>query len=430
VLRASLSVALITIVVVLSSLLRYRSPPYVTTSDMPDWKRIFHYWILPPVQIAIFVIATGIVYNISVPTLVYYHVLHVFNPQWGTSTLSERLLESGNMICFAPYFLPTRVWKYFNPGPCSHHRCNLRRYISPAPPPTPWYTYVYRSMGRFLRKTKPRRRPQQDLDASLFLRLPVEIRNVIYVYASGARHEVRYQDPWRFKDYDSGQDILCYHNTRNWEDATSYQLEDEGIIAYHGHPPQTNLLLVCRQVHNEAREQFLSTAAFEVQPLTPSHESWNSEYHPHKYSKSSYNALADSVYAPFIRKVRVRIDMSRFIQGRQMIPSARLLYADYKHTVSTFDEIGFEVCAEMVALKARELCDALMTCAPELRVVEIDWVDDFPEALGERESNQRAGVLLPFTKFEGVRVRVRRLVMSEKGRRQVLKMFNITLRTP
>jgi hypothetical protein len=396
---------------------------------MPSWKRVFYNWILPPVQIAVFVIATGIVYHISTLALVYYHVLHIFNPQWGTSTFSERLLESANMICFAPYFLPTRVWKYFNPPPCSHHRCKLRHYVSPAPPPPPWYTSVHRSMGRLVRKAKPGGRPQQDLEASMFLRLPMEIRNLIFVYASGARHEVRYQYPWIVKDCDSGQDMICYHDIRNREDATSYQLNNEGSIVYHGHRPSTNLLLVCRQIHNEAREQFLSTTAFEVQPLTPNHESWNSDYHTHKRSRSAYSALARSVYVPFIRKMRVRIDMSRFMQGRQVTPSRRYMFGDYNHTVSTFDEIDVEVCAEMVALKARELCDVLMTCVPELRIVEIDWVDDFPEAPGERQLHQRAGILLPFTGFEGVRVRVRRLVMSEKGKRQVLKIFDMTLGT-
>jgi hypothetical protein len=395
---------------------------------MPDWKRIFHDWILPPVQIAVFVIATGIIYNISVPTLVYYHVLHIFNPQWGTSTLSERLLESANMICFAPYFLPTRVWKYLNPPPCSHHRCMLRRYVSPAPPPTPWYTSVYLSMRRLVRKAKPGRRPQQDLEASMFLCLPVEIRNLIYVYASGARHEVRYQDPWIVKDCDSGQDMICYHDIRNREDATSYQLNNEGSIAYHGHRPPTNLLLVCRQLHNEAREQFLSTTAFEVQPLTPNHESWNSDYHTHKRSQSAYSALARSAYAPFIRKMRVRIDMSKFRQGRQVTPSRRVRFGDYNHTVSTFDEIGLEVCTEMVVLKARELCDVLMTCVPELRIVEIDWVDDFPDAVREIELQMRAKVLLPFIELEGMQIRVRELVISDKGRAVVKMMINRALR--
>jgi hypothetical protein len=234
---------------------------------MPNWTRIFYNWILPPVQIAVFQTATGIVYHITTPWLVYYHVLHIFTPYWGASTFSERLLESANTICFAPHFLPTRVWKCFNPPPCSHNGCRLRRYVSPAPPPLPtsWYTYLeslYRPIQCLYRRIRPRRCPEQDSDALMFLRLPVEIPHLIYVYVSGARHEIQCQDPWRVR-YDK-EDMMCYHDTRNREDITSYQIGDDGIIACHGQRPPTNLLLVRQQVHNEARKQCPSTTVFEL----------------------------------------------------------------------------------------------------------------------------------------------------------------------
>jgi hypothetical protein len=79
-------------------------------------------------------------------------------------------------------------------------------------------------------------------------------------------------------------------------------------------------------------------------------------------------------------------------------------------------------------LKARELCDVLMTCVPELRIVEIDWVDDFPDAVREIELQMRAKVLLPFIELEGMQIRVRELVISDKGRAVVKMMINRALR--
>jgi hypothetical protein len=301
-------------------------------------------------------------------------------------------------------------------------------------------------MERLYRSLRPRRPVEQNLDASKFLRLPVEIRNLIYAYASDPRHDVRYQDPWRVKplayhrtlngldignDYALSveQDMICYHNPHNWEDAISYQLNDNGILAIHGaHRPPKNLLLVCQQVHNEACEQFLSTSAFEVQPLTPNHKSWNPDWNRITGSQSTYGALAQSELAPLMRKVRVRIDMSRFRQRRQAV-AAEWLSPDNEFTWCKFDETCLEKCTNTVAARARELCEVLRTRVEGLRVVEIHWIDDYPDDVGESELEMRARVLLPFTELEGVQIRVRKLVMSEVGRIKVQSMLNQTLRS-
>jgi hypothetical protein len=123
-----------------------------------------------------------------------------------------------------------------------------------------------------------------------------------------------------------------------------------------------------------------------------------------------------------LRKVLVRIDISRFMMGRQMRPSG--WRRDHLSTVCTFDEIGLEVCTEIVAMRARELSGVLRTSVPNVRVVEIHWVDDFPDQVGRRVLNLRASVLLPFTDLEGVQIRVRKVVMADKGRWKVLTMLN------
>ena len=117
------------------------------------------------------------------------------------------------------------------------------------------------------------------------IQYPVEIRNLIYVYASGARHEVRYQDLWRVKplkyhkmmigletaypglgadaarvsaEYDREQDLICYHDTRDRADATCYQLGNHGIVVIYGHRPPTKLNLFRKQLYSEVKELFLS----------------------------------------------------------------------------------------------------------------------------------------------------------------------------
>lgn len=115
--------------------------------------------------------------------------VQAYLPQWGARWMSWRC-EAVNALLSAPRFLLARLWEYLYTPPCNHHRCQLRRYMSPPPPPQqPWYMYLkrfYRPIGWACSTVWPRARPQQDTDASAFLRLPVELRNMIYLYASGA----------------------------------------------------------------------------------------------------------------------------------------------------------------------------------------------------------------------------------------------------
>jgi hypothetical protein len=127
-----------------------------------------------------------------------------------------------------------------------------------------------------------------------------------------------------------------------------------------------------------------------------------------------------------MRKVRVGIDISQFMQRRQITNVGwREIYLD---TRSTFDELSLEVCTEIVATRARGLCEVLQTCVPGLSAVEIDWVDDYTDAVRESELLIRAVVLLPFTELIGVKVRVRKLVMSGSGQAEVKNIINQVLR--
>ncbi|CAO2648294.1 Nn.00g075610.m01.CDS01 [Neocucurbitaria sp. VM-36] len=204
------------------------------------------------------------------------------------------------------------------------------------------------------------------------------------------------------------------------EDGIAYQLDDDtGFIAHRGSRPPTNLLLVCRQVHREVIDQFLSTTTFEVQPLTPNDVSWRLD----KGKEGTYEALAKSAYASMMKKVLVRIDVSRFMMGRK---SQQMNIAAAQ--VCTFDEIDLAVCTEIVATRAGELCDTLRVSIPNVKAVEIHWIDEFPETIEERGLQLRERVLLPFIRLPGVRVRIRKLVMADKGRTPVNMMMSRVLR--
>jgi hypothetical protein len=127
-----------------------------------------------------------------------------------------------------------------------------------------------------------------------------------------------------------------------------------------------------------------------------------------------------------MRKVRVRIDMSRFRQRQQAV-AARWLSPDNRFTCCKFDETCLETCAVTVAARARELCEVLRTRVSVLRLVGINWVDDYSDAVGESELEIRAKVLLPFAELEGVQIRVRKLVMSDRGRAEMMSVINRTL---
>jgi hypothetical protein len=313
------------------------------------------------------------------------------------------------------------------PPPCKHNRCRLQRYMSP---PKPWYyslKHVYRPIQRQYRDFTAPSQPQKPFP---LLELPLELRNKIYLYAACANttHTVQVASQWiagnstqRTCSQTTSITLLAEHGghkpsadilqANQREDTVSYQLNEDAILAMHGTPPPTVLLLVNRQVYAEAQEIFWSTTAFEVQPLTPNDAN--------TWSAGGYEALATSRYAQEMRKVRVRIDVARFSVGRQYLwPRLRGV---------TFEEVRLEECLKRLVSLAEELCKVLRASAPRLRIVEIDWKDDFGEEVNEAILKMRAGVLEPFTSLYEVNVRMRKLVASGRGRRNIMAMVGQVL---
>jgi hypothetical protein len=70
----------------------------------------------------------------------------------------------------------------------------------------------------------------------------------------------------------------------------------------------------------------------------------------------------------------------------------------------------------------------LRTSVPSSRVVEIDWVDGFVEAVDGTSLQRRTNVLVPFTALAGAYVRLRKLFIPERGRREVMAMMKQILR--
>jgi hypothetical protein len=222
--------------------------------------------------------------------------------------------------------------------------------------------------------------------------------------------------------------MICYQNDQNSEDAVLYQVGDDGIIAYHGpyhdHRPPSSLLLVFQRIHNEAREQFVSTTTFEVHPLTPHALSWHPKFllQANMRLHSVYLAIAESVYTPLIRKLRVRVEITTFKQSREILRPGWV--GPHMVTACEFNKTDMEESIREVAASARKLCEVLKTCATDLSVMEIDWINDYPNALRESELLMRAVVLLPFTKLIRVQVQVRKLVMSGSGKAEVMEIIN------
>jgi hypothetical protein len=191
----------------------------------------------------------------------------------------------------------------------------------------------------------------------------------------------------------------------------SYQLSDDSIIAGYSAPPPTNLLLVNKQEHAEARDFFWSTTAFELQPLTPNNANI--------WLAGGYETLAISNFSLDMRKVHVRIDVAWFSMGREYVwPSARGI---------TFQEIEIEECLRRLLLLTKNLCMVLGTSVPSLTVVEIDWVDDFLGAVDATSLQTRAKVLISFKSLVGVNIRLRKLVIEKKGRQEVMTMIRQVL---
>jgi hypothetical protein len=109
-----------------------------------------------------------------------------------------------------------------------------------------------------------------------------------------------------------------------------------------------------------------------------------------------------------MRKLRVRIDVARFSVD---IPS----YTWPRVKFMTYGELGLKKCLQRLALLAEDLCRVLRTSLPSSRVVEIDWVDDFVEAVDGTSLQRRANVSVPFTALAGADVRLRKLFIPVRG---------------
>ncbi|KAF2826504.1 hypothetical protein CC86DRAFT_31294 [Ophiobolus disseminans] len=351
----------------------------------------------------------------------------------GPRGLFRRLWVVLPYVCFAPFNVPQKLWRRLYPPPCSYNRCKLRRYVSPPPP---WYhafNFLYlpfqRQYGRVTGFSKTNA-------CFPLLNLPRELRNQIYLHASHAnRHSIQISSQWRagkrtqhscghsaattpLAEHDvAKRDANTRHSVRSEADV-SYQLNDNGIVAIHGAWPPISLLLASKRIHGEANDAFWSRTAFEVQPLTPNDACWRLD----QSSESTYEALAMSNHIKHIRKLRVRIDVVRFSAGRQ---SGR--FERVESQVCTFQEIGLDVCLQMLQPLAEGLCKALGKHAPSLRVVEIVWMDDFPEDMNDMNLQSRARVLVPFTSLEA-QVRIHKLVVMDHARGAMATMISEVLR--
>jgi hypothetical protein len=156
-------------------------------------------------------------------------------------------------------------------------------------------------------------------------------------------------------------------------------------------------LLTCKELHHEALGQFSAITTFEVHPLTPNTISWS----PNHYIGGlfSYDTLAQSAYGLLMRKVWVRIDVSRYIQGKKFQRSPR--WHGYSETCM-FDEIDLKVCTAILDMRAQELCKVLRVRAKNLKVVKTDWVDGYPEEVGTCRSESGSEVLESFAGLEEI----------------------------
>jgi len=133
--------------------------------------------------------------------------------------------------------------------------------------------------------------------------------------------------------------------------------------------------------------------------------------------ESTYEALVMSNHLYHVRNLRVRVDVARFSMGRQFMHFQRV-----NTQVCTFSEMGLKVCVQRLVPLAEGLCEVSKLGATRLKVVEIEWVDDFPDDVREVDLRVRKNVLKPFASLE-VQVRIKKLVMTEKGRQRLMTMM-------
>lgn len=380
-----------------------------------------------------FDVLTFVLGYMEMPVLIISCIGHVFFPrstcqcptckvpfQPGLRGVAKKLGLILPVICCAPLHLPERLFRFLFPPPCNHNRCRLRNYISP---PSPWYqplTNLYQPITRQFAILKPAAQQEASFP---FFELPFELRNQIYLLVCHAntKHTIEWGTEKHAQpscshteattpkaEYDASENSRQATRT---EDATSYQLENSGILAIHGPTPPTDLLLINSRVYEEVQDVFWSTTEFEVQPLTPS-DAW----------RRDYGLLNILPYARKIRKVRVRINVARFSMGTRVVFS-------YGHRVDAvaFEELELKTCCGRLSSAAEDLCGVLQSSLPMLTVVEMEWVDDFDEQVDGDDLQSRANVLVPFTSLHGTQVRVRRVQMPGAGRAEVTRMMRQVL---
>lgn len=275
------------------------------------------------------------------------------------------------------------------PAPDAHRRKHLGFGLLPQP-------IQSRSLA-MLRRFRKEPVPALDPSSFPFLRLPRELREMIYDYfrqdpASDIQILSTHVGP--YIEFDC---LPPYKNDPVFQQPPA----SSGLLAYHGTYPHLALRLTCKQIHDELWDYFLSTT-FEVGPITPHSDEWRFD--------PTYQKLATSKRLPLLRKVLVRIDLAS-LKMTTHLGSLR------------YEEIELEECALKLHSLAEMLVRVLRRQGKNLQYVIIDWKDDFPE----ENSQLKTSVLLPFGTLKDVQMRLGKLVVADQGRVAVKKMLDETL---
>lgn len=234
----------------------------------------------PPEELSIRVlgeIGCVAICRLSTPSVIAAHIWTIFTSDGryayldtpgttgsGLIGFGKRLWSCLSIILFAPWYNPQKLRHALFLPPCNHKKCKLRDYVSP---PQRWnqrMSTTCHDMSRCLqhRLGAGTRQPNSHHPLSTFLVLPLEISNLIYFYASTNNKypTIRVASEWRAGPRTQLYDylitvFLAEHKADcHWtsilpaEDAISYIFDDVAVVAIHGAPPPTSLLLVYRQI--------------------------------------------------------------------------------------------------------------------------------------------------------------------------------------
>ncbi|KAH7125573.1 hypothetical protein B0J11DRAFT_528723 [Dendryphion nanum] len=247
-----------------------------------------------------------------------------------------------------------------------------------------------------------------------FLALPRELREMIYDYfrqPAGSSSSASSAsigggvDPWTGVPFD----FLA--NPSQYNDPILLDMpSDSGFLYYHGAKPPLSLQLACRQIHAELWDH-----VFEVGPLTPHQDEWRFD--------PTYQKLGRSSRLPDVQKLLVRIQLSRMKMRKEYSGWGSTYYG---WGATQYEEIELEECVQRLQVLAGLLVRELRKRAKGLRVLLVDWVDEFT---GEEEMNWelKLSVLLQFGMLENVFIKLNRLVVAEKVRPATRKVLEDTL---